>query len=117
MKATYTGKGPRGGQSLSLSLIVSGLLTGCSAYSFVQGVENDPVEHRLVVNASGYSLDGCQGNMDELAGTHVQMTEHTGQVAMSLLNLLTVPAYTCRGFVQEPQTPQPAQTTPAQRIK
>jgi hypothetical protein len=117
VKANDTGKGRRGGQSLGLSLIVSGLLTGCSAYSFVQGVENDPVEHRLVVSASGYSLDGCQANMDELAGTHVQMTEHTGQVAMSLLNLLTVPAYTCRGFVQEPQAPPPAQTTPAQRIK
>ncbi len=117
MKATYTGKGRRRAQSFGLSLLVLGLLTRCSAYTFVQGVENDPVEHRLVVNASGYSLDGCQANMDELAGTHVQMTEHTGQVAMSLLNLLTVPAYTCRGFVQGPQTPPPAQTTPAQRSK
>ena len=117
MNPNHTGTGRRRAQTLGLSFIALGLLTGCSAYSFVQGVENDPVEHRLVVSASGYSLDGCQANMDELAGTHVQMTEHTGQVAISLLNLLTVPAYTCRGFVQEPQTPPPAQTTPAQRIK
>jgi hypothetical protein len=117
VKANDTGKGRRRVKSFGLSFIILGLLTGCSAYSFVQGVENDPVEHRLVVSASGYSLDGCQANMDELAGTNVQMTEHTGQMAMSLLNLLTVPGYTCRGFVQEPQTRPQAQMTPTEHTK
>jgi len=103
---------------IQLSPIVLCLLAGCTAYSFVQGVENDRARHRLVVSASGYTLEGCQARMDELAGTHVQMVEHTDQVAVSILNLLLVPAYTCRGFVQEPplETAAP-ETTPAQRAK
>jgi hypothetical protein len=90
------------------------LVAGCTAYSFVQGVENDPARHRLVVNAYGYSLAGCQAAMDELAGTHVQMVEHTDQIAVSVINLLLVPAYTCRGFVQEPSpdTRGRVETTP-----
>ena len=68
----------------------------------------------MVVTASGYSLDGCQAKMDELAGTKVQMVGHTDQVGVSAGSLFIIPAYTCRGFVQEPQTPAPAQAAPAQ---
>jgi len=86
-------------------------LAGCTT---VQGVENDPVEHRMVVTASGYSLDGCQAKMEELAGAKVQMVGHTDQVGMSAGSLFIVPAYTCRGFVQQAQPPAPMQTAPAQ---
>jgi hypothetical protein len=62
----------------------------------------------MVVTASGYSLDGCQAKMDQLAGAKVQMVGHTDQVGMSIGSLFIVPAYTCRGFVQ--QTAEPTAT-------
>jgi hypothetical protein len=68
----------------------------------------------MVVTASGYSLEGCQAKMDQLAGTRVQMVAHTDQVGVSAGSLFVIPAYTCRGFVQESQMPAPAQAAPAQ---
>jgi hypothetical protein len=76
---------------------------GCSAYGFTEGVKPEPLEHRLVVKASGYSLDGCQANMDALAGSQVLMVEHTRQIGVSILNGFSVPTYNCRGVVQESQ--------------
>lgn len=89
-------------------------LLALSACTSVQGLEDDPVEHRMVVTASGYSLDRCQAKMDELAGTKVQMVAHTDQVGVSAGSLFIIPAYTCRGLVAEPQISAPAQAAPAQ---
>jgi hypothetical protein len=89
-------------------------LLALSACTSVQGLENDPAEHRMVVTASGYSLDGCQAKMDQLAGTKVQMVAHIDQVGVSAGSLFIIPAYTCRGFVAETQTSAPAPAVPAQ---
>jgi hypothetical protein len=105
--------GPHGVLKLrNLTILLALLALG--ACTSVQGLENDPAEHRMVVTASGYTLDGCQAKMDELAGTKVQMVGHTDQVGVSAGSLFIIPAYTCRGFVQEPQAPAPTQAAPAQ---
>jgi hypothetical protein len=96
----------------NLTVLIALLALG--ACTSVQGLEHDPAEHRMVVTASGYSLEGCQAKMDQLAGTRVQMVAHTDQVGVSAGSLFIIPAYTCRGFVQESQMPAPAQAAPAQ---
>jgi hypothetical protein len=85
------------------ALIALCSVAGCSVYGFTEGVKPEPLEHRLLVNASGYSLDGCQANMDALAGSQVLMVEHTRQIAVTILNGFSVPTYNCRGVVQESQ--------------
>jgi hypothetical protein len=94
------------------SIVLSAI--GCTT---VQGVERQPAEHRSVVDASGYSLAGCQAKMDKLAGSKVQMVSHTDQVAMSVRSLFLVPAYVCEGFVQEPGSSSSAPPAEAQTAK
>jgi hypothetical protein len=89
-------------------------LIGCTT---VQGVESQPAEHRSLVDASGYSLAGCQAKMDKLAGSKVQMVSHTDQIAMSVRSLFLVPAYVCEGFVQEPGSSASAPLTQIQSAK
>jgi predicted small secreted protein len=89
------------GIAVSILALASALLIGCST---IQGVENQPAEHRKAVVASAYSLSGCQENLDQQAGGHVEMSYHTQQIAMSVLNLGIVPPYYCQGVFTDPST-------------
>jgi hypothetical protein len=82
--------------------VVGALALALSACSTIQGVENQPAEHRKAVVASGYSLSGCQENLDHQAGGHVEMSYHTDQIAMSVLNLGIVPPFYCQGVMTDP---------------
>jgi hypothetical protein len=84
------------------------ILAMASACSTIQGVENQPAEHRKAVVASGYSLSGCQENLDQQAGGHVEMSYRTQQIVMSALNLGIVPPYYCQGVFTDPPTTQGA---------
>jgi hypothetical protein len=87
----------------TVTLTVLGVLAlALGACSTIQGVENQPAEHRKAVVASGYSLSGCQENLDQQAGGHVEMSYHTDQIAMSVLNLGIVPPYYCQGVITDP---------------
>jgi hypothetical protein len=68
--------------------------SGCSTW---QGVHVDPLNRQRIVSASGYSLDGCQSAMDELAHADVKMLEHTRQLALSIFSFGYEPTYLCTG--------------------
>jgi hypothetical protein len=76
---------------LSLMLLA---LAGCSTWD---GVRVDPLGHERVVSASGYSVDGCQSAMDELAHADVKMVQHTSQFGVSVLSFGYEPLYLCTG--------------------
>jgi hypothetical protein len=85
-------------------------LVGIAGLVFVSGcfeieeVNPKPLEHRTEYLTTGYTLSGCQDNLDELAGgKHVQMTEHADS-QLQWLNLGLTPIYHCRGFTELPQT-------------
>lgn len=86
----------------ALCASLTGLLIGCVT---VQG--ETPNGKDKVYVASAYSLSGCQEKLDEEAGQHVQITEHTQAVLASVLNFGITPAYVCHGVVP-PGTASPA---------
>ena len=73
-------------------------LAGCMT---VQGISSEPTEHRKVITASAYSLEGCQAKLDESAGRRAEMTEQVSQVGISILSLGLLPSYICRGTVPD----------------
>lgn len=83
---------------LSLTLILAVALAGCST---VQGIEHESREHRYIVTASAYTLQGCQDALDKIAGRPVAITSTTSQVGVSILNLGLLPAYECQGVVSD----------------
>ncbi len=80
---------------LLLSLMLLPLI-GCSTWD---GVRVDPLSRERVVSASGYSLDGCQSAMDELARADVKMVQHSRQFRVSVLSFGYEPLYLCTGTV------------------
>jgi hypothetical protein len=90
------------GNSMKRTIVTLALALALSACSTIQGVENQPAEHRKAVVASGYSLSGCQQNLDQQASGHVEMSYHTDQILMSVLNLGIVPPYYCQGVITDP---------------
>jgi len=85
-------------RSLCLLLGLGATAIGCATQQFIQ---NDPANHRRDVSASAYSLDGCQENMNELAGGPVQMTGHSQQILQSVLNFGVTPFYRCSGTIDD----------------
>jgi len=91
-----------GKKSLGMKCVLAMLALTIAAGCFdIEGIDPKPSEHRTEYLTSGFTLGGCQQNLDKLAGTHVQMTQHSGSPFIWIyLGLL--PAYTCRGFVEMP---------------
>ena len=77
-----------------LALLALAFLSSCFQ---VQGVDPKPLEHRTEYTTTGYTLEGCQENLDELAGSHVQMTKHAGFL-LAWIYLGLLPVYTCGGY-------------------
>ncbi len=48
----------------------------------VGGKDFNRVENRTEYTASGHSIEGCQENLDQMAGTHVTMTLHAGSLLL-----------------------------------
>ncbi len=81
-----------------LTFVLSVVSVGCATRQVVQ---EDSANHRREVEASAYTLEGCQEKMDEMAGGHVQMTGHEQAVLVSVLNLGITPPYQCQGIIAD----------------
>jgi hypothetical protein len=88
------------GLKLSFGTLALVYAMGCFT---VEGKDPQPSERRTEYTSSGYTVDGCQENLDKLAGAHVEMTMHSGS-PMLWLSLGLIPAYVCKGVVETPSS-------------
>lgn len=91
-------------RNLLLSVMLCAI-AGCSTWT---GVREDPLGRERIVSAGGYSLDGCQSAMDELAHANVRMVQHTKQLGTSILSFGYEPSYLCTGTVPMAENPSSA---------
>ncbi len=91
-------------RNLLLALMLCAI-GGCSTWT---GVREDPLGRERIVSASGYSLDGCQSAMDELAHAKVQMVQHTTQLGINVLSFGYEPSYLCTGIAPVTGSPSAA---------
>lgn len=82
-------------RNLLLALMLCAI-GGCSTWT---GVREDPLGRERIVSASGYSLDGCQSAMDELAHANVQMVQNSRQLMLSMFSFGYEPSWLCTGTV------------------
>lgn len=67
----------------------------------MQGMEPNPAERQFVYTTSGYTLEGCRENLDQLAGKKAQMTVHVGSPSLCDLSWLgLLPVHTVKGYAQ-----------------
>lgn len=95
------------------SLLLTGTL-GLAGCITIQG--ETPQGNTKVWVASAYTLTGCQEKLDEEAGHHVEMSEHTQQIVNSVLSYGIMPAYICSGTIAADAASAQA-TTPAQSLQ
>jgi len=82
-------------RNLLLALMLCAI-EGCSTWT---GVREDPLGRERIISASGYSLDGCQSAMDELAHANVRMVQHTRQLTLNMFSFGYEPSWLCTGTV------------------